>query len=99
MGAVVIYELRHGAESCANPAREHARLDQFLEPYDVLPFDTGSALECARLRRALERLGTPIGPYDLQIAAMALQHRLNLVTHNTAEFARVPGLLMEDWES
>ena len=41
--------------------------------------------------------GTPIGPYDLQIAAIALAHDLTVVTHNTREFARVPGLKLEDW--
>jgi tRNA(fMet)-specific endonuclease VapC len=39
----------------------------------------------------------PIGPYDLQIAAIALQHGLIVVTHNVAEFTRVPGLVVEDW--
>jgi tRNA(fMet)-specific endonuclease VapC len=41
----------------------------------------------------------PIGPYDSQIAAVALVHALTLVTHNTAEFGRVPGLRIEDWEA
>ncbi|WP_333874182.1 hypothetical protein [Methylobacter sp.] len=41
--------------------------------------------------------GTPIGPYDLQITAIAVAHNLTVVTHNTREFARVPGLKLEDW--
>lgn len=40
-----------------------------------------------------------IGPYDLQIAAIALANDLTLVTHNTREFARVPDLRLEDWEA
>jgi tRNA(fMet)-specific endonuclease VapC len=40
----------------------------------------------------------PIGPNDLMIAAIALAHDLTLVTHNTAEFSRVPGLRLDDWE-
>ena len=52
----------------------------------------------ARIWAHLATLGTPIGPYDLQIASIALHHGLTLVTHNVAEFGRVPGLVVEDWE-
>jgi tRNA(fMet)-specific endonuclease VapC len=44
-------------------------------------------------------LGTPIGAYDLQIAAIALANNLILVTHNVNEFSRVEGLQIEDWEA
>jgi len=46
----------------------------------------------------LEKLGKPIGPYDLLIAATALANGLVLVTHNTREFMRIPGIQLEDWE-
>ena len=60
---------------------------------------TGPAADrFASLRRHLDTLGTPIGPYDLQIAAIALVNGCTLITHNTREFSRVPGLLLEDWE-
>lgn len=49
------------------------------------------------LRAALEMAGTPIAPYDLLIAAQALRRGTTLVTANVAEFARVPGLLWQDW--
>jgi tRNA(fMet)-specific endonuclease VapC len=52
-----------------------------------------------RIRSDLEIKGTPIGSYDLQIAAIALAHNLTLVTHNTREFIRVEGLQLEDWET
>jgi tRNA(fMet)-specific endonuclease VapC len=64
-----------------------------------LPFDDEAAVVHAAIRRHLEAAGTPIGPYDSQIAAIALVHGLTVVTHNTAEFARVPELKLEDWES
>jgi tRNA(fMet)-specific endonuclease VapC len=51
------------------------------------------------IRADLARKGTPIGPYDLQIAAIALANRLTLVTHNTREFGRIAELNLEDWES
>lgn len=95
---MVVYELRHGAESSSDPRREHAKLDEFLAPFSSLPFDDVCAVKCAEVRRALERQGGTIGPHDLQIAAIALRHDLTLVTHNTREFARVPALRLEDWE-
>ena len=96
--SVVVYELRHGAESSSDPTREHAKLDAFLAPFNSLPFDDACARKCAEVRRALERKGQTIGPHDLQIAAVGLQHALTLVTHNTREFGRVSGLRLEDWE-
>jgi tRNA(fMet)-specific endonuclease VapC len=63
-----------------------------------LPFDGVVAETYGRIRVQLEALGTPIGPNDLQIAAIALANNLILVTHNTREFSRVSGLRYEDWE-
>ena len=97
--SVVIYELRHGAERSSNPTGEHSKLDAFLAPFASLPFDDTSARKCAAIRRELERSGSVIGPHDLQIAAIALQHGLTLVTRNTGEFSRVTGLRLDDWES
>ena len=97
--SVVVYELRHGAERSSNPIAEHAKLDAFLAPFTSLPFDDAAARKCAEIRRELERSGSSIGPHDLQIAAIALQHGLTLVTHNTGEFSRIPGLRWEDWEA
>src|SRR5712691_6437829 len=97
--SIVVYELRHGAESSSEPSREHAKLDVFLAPFSSLPFDDACAGKCAEIRRALERKGETIGPHDLQIAAVAIQHDLTLVTHNTREFSRITALRLEDWES
>jgi tRNA(fMet)-specific endonuclease VapC len=96
--SVVVYELRHGAESSSDPCREHARLDVVLAPFSSLPFDDACAVKCPEIRRALERRGETIGPHDLQIAAVALRHDLTLVTHNTGEFSRISALRLEDWE-
>jgi len=95
----VVYELRYGAERSPDPAREHAKLDAFLLPLASLPFDDVSAGHCAAIRQQLERTGLVIRPHDLQIAALALQHGLTVVTHNTQEFSRIAGLKWEDWES
>lgn len=96
--SVVVYELRYGAERSSDPVRGHAKLDLFFSPLTSLPFDDQCARRCAEIRTELERTGRVIGPHDLQIAAIALQHRLTLVTHNTREFSRVSGLKLEDWE-
>lgn len=71
---------------------------EFLNRFVSLPFDDEATLVYGRIRAQLAALGTPIGPYDLQIAAIAIAHNLILVTHNTAEFSRVDELLIEDWE-
>ena len=55
------------------------------------------AVEAGRIRAYLEQRGNPIGPFDTQIAAQALSREMVLVTHNTKEFSRVPGLTVEDW--
>lgn len=97
--SIVTYELRYGAERSSNPAREHSKLDSFLSPFASLPFDDECARRCAEVRAELERSGKVIGPHDLQISAVALQHGLTLVTHNTQEFGRISGLKLDDWEA
>ena len=64
-----------------------------------LPLTRPIANRAADLRSDLAAAGPPIGPYDLLIAATALEHGATLVIHNTREFARVPGLMVEDWLS
>jgi tRNA(fMet)-specific endonuclease VapC len=96
--SVVAAELYFGCLRSHKPAARRAIVDAILQPYVSLPFDKTAADVHARIRRHLDSLGTPIGPYDLQIAAIALVHGCTLVTHNTNEFRRVPGLPLEDWE-
>lgn len=96
--SVVLAELYLGALRSARPAANRGKIDTFVQPYACLPFDAAAAQNHARIRHHLERAGTPIGPHDLQIAAIALAHGVRLVTHNTAEFRRVLGLAIEDWE-
>lgn len=63
------------------------------------PFDDAAADAYGKIRAQLSEIGKPIGANDLLIAAIALANNLTLVTHNTSEFARVPGLALEHWES
>jgi len=90
-------ELWFGALKSDHPARSRATADAFLAPFRRLPFDEPSAERYAATRRHLESRGTPIGERDLIIAATALAHELTVVTNNTREFGRVPGLRVEDW--
>jgi tRNA(fMet)-specific endonuclease VapC len=62
-----------------------------------LPFDDRAAEEYGQVRAELAVRGTPIGPNDLMIASIALANQVTLVTHNTAEFSRIPGLTLDDW--
>jgi tRNA(fMet)-specific endonuclease VapC len=98
--SIVQGELFYGAykSPAAFRAANFALLARFCPRFASLPFDNAAADVFGRLRAYLESLGTPIGPYDLQIASIALVHQLTLVTHNVAEFSRVPGLTVEDWE-
>ena len=96
--SVVKAELFYGAMRSNNPERTLAKQQEFLNRFVSLPFDDEAALIYGRIRAQLAAAGTPIGPYDLEIAASALANNLILVTHNTEEFSRVEGLHLEDWE-
>lgn len=99
--AIVEYELRYGLlrlpQDAAAPRL--AALAQLLRPMRLLPFDSECAVQAARIRAELEAAGTPIGPHDTQIAATALRHQATLVTRNTREFSRVPGLQWLNWHA
>lgn len=96
--SVVVAELWYGCVRSARPAANRAALEALIAPYESLPYDNAAADQFVTIRRQLEILGQVIGPYDLQIAAIALANRCTLVTHNTGEFSRVPGISLEDWQ-
>ena len=96
--APVKAELWFGACNSQRIENNQALLLRFFADVPSLPFDDRAAQACGEIRAQLKRLGMPIGPYDLQIAAIARVHGLTLVTHNTREFCRVPKLVVEDWQ-
>ena len=96
--AVVVGELLFGALRSRDVTKTLAEVHAFTPGFRSLPFDDLAAEEYAQIRADLAAKGTPIGPNDLLIAAIARLHKLTLVTHNTAEFSRVFGLKLEDWQ-
>lgn len=97
--SIVKAELYYGACRSSRPAENLRALDRFFNAYASMPFDDVCAERYGRMRHELRRLGTPIGPNDLMIAAIAVTHGLTLVTHNVGEFSRVLDLKIEDWEA
>jgi tRNA(fMet)-specific endonuclease VapC len=96
MPAIVAHELFYGA-FMSHHAKRNVGLVDALQ-FAVLEFDKEDARQAGRLRALLADKGTPIGPYDVLIAGQAVARNLILVTHNTREFAHVPGLRTEDWQ-
>lgn len=97
ISAVSAYELWSGVHKSQHVRKNSTALSAFLAPLQQLAFDADDAVECGKLRAQLESRGTPIGPYDLQIAAQARRRGLILVTNDVAEFRRVQGLKHENW--
>jgi tRNA(fMet)-specific endonuclease VapC len=98
VSAIVVSELWYGAAKSGYRQRNTDRLVDFLTgPIQILPLDAEDAREAGEIRALLAKLGTPIGPYDVLIAAQARRRNALLVTANAREFARVPGLQMQDW--
>lgn len=96
--APVEAELWFGVNNSSRVEENRRPLMTLLEWLPSLPFHGEAARLCGEIRADLARKGTPIGPYDLQIAAIALANDCILVSHNTAEFSRIAGLKLEDWE-
>ncbi|OIP41565.1 VapC toxin family PIN domain ribonuclease [Candidatus Desantisbacteria bacterium CG2_30_40_21] len=96
--SVVKAELFYGVLKSKNPTRNLERQLQFGGYFVSLPFDDKAAEVYGQIRVQLEKRGTPIGPNDLMIAAIAVANDVVLVTHNTREFGRIEHLKFEDWE-
>lgn len=96
--SVVKAELFFGAMKSTRIPENLALLDELFANFESFSFDDDAARKYGDIRSDLARKGTPIGPNDLMIAAIASVHQAILVTHNTKEFTRVTGLIVEDWE-
>jgi len=97
--SIIEFELYYGAYHSQKSPQNIKKLDRFFCQFKVLNFDSNCAKIAGLIRSQLNKKGTPIGVYDLQIASIALAHDLILVTHNISEFSRIDGLKYEDWET
>lgn len=97
ISSITVAELEFGIAKSQYVEKNRIALLEFLAPFEIIPF---TELDCeyfGGLRAYLNKKGTPIGPYDLQIAAQCLARDLTLVSNNIKEFERVPGLKYENW--
>ena len=97
ISAIVTHELFYGAFKSRRAAQNVALIDALQ--FAVLEFDKEDARQAGEVRALLASRGAPIGPYDVLIAGQAKARNLILVTHNTDEFGRVPGLRFDDWQA
>ena len=97
MSSIVLAELLYGAENSNRPAENLLKIEKFVDTLQtVLDFDSAAAADYGRIRTALRK--QPIGPLDTLIAAHARSRDLIVITSSVGEFARVPGLAVEDWQ-
>ncbi|HZC97837.1 MAG TPA: type II toxin-antitoxin system VapC family toxin [Bradyrhizobium sp.] len=99
LSIIVYHELMYGAAASKRRKANEDKIALFIASGSIalLPFEAADASEAADIRAHLKRSGKPIGPYDVLIAAQARRAGTTLVTANTSEFARVPGLIVMDW--
>jgi len=98
ISSITYAELRFGVENSARVEENLDRLERFLLPLEIVPFDAEAGRHYGRIRSELKRLGCPIGSNDLLIAAHALALDATLVSNNVREFSRIAGLRVEQWD-
>ena len=97
ISVITLSELEYGVAKSSNKTQNRMALAEFLAPFEIVPFAESAAAEYGEIRAFLEKKGTPIGAYDMMIAAHALSLNLTLVTNNIREFERIPKLQFENW--
>ena len=97
LSSVVMADLRYGAEKSKRKRLNHDLLDTLARDVRCVEFDLDGARAYGELRTAVEKRGTPLGPYDMMIAAHALSLGLIVVTDNEREFGRVKSFPVENW--
>ena len=97
ISTVTLAELHDWAHRPPDPTSRLQQISDLLAEVALLDFGAACAAEFGRLRSLLRRQGIVVGPLDLMIGSVALVHGLTVVTHNTAHFALIPGLTVDDW--
>ncbi len=97
VSSITVGELEYGAAKSRWGDRTRQVMRAFLANYEILSFTEKDAIIFGQLRAQLAFSGTPIGAYDVMIAAQGVAGNHTVVTHNTKEFSRIPGIVLEDW--
>jgi len=97
ISTVTLAELYAGAHKHSQVNRLLALIADLLQEVQVIDFDTACAEKFGQVRGTLLQQGISVPTTDLMIASAALVHNLTLVTHNTADFQNIPGLMLDDW--
>jgi tRNA(fMet)-specific endonuclease VapC len=97
ISTISLFELEYGMGKSDNRVKMDSYVLSLCRRYAVLDFDRAASVQAGALRALLHTRGTPIGPYDVQIAGIALANNLTVVTRNAREFSRVPQLKVENW--
>ena len=95
--AMVAAELIYGARKSKKAEETLEKIERFLRPLQIIPFDMEAAFLYGKIRASLEKAGCIIGFNDMIIAATVLANNGTLVTNNSVEFSRVEGLNCENW--
>jgi tRNA(fMet)-specific endonuclease VapC len=96
--AVALAELFVWAYNRPDPTKVLTAIDELIfEEVSLLEYDRDCANEFGRVRIQLRSSGVEVPSVDLMIASVAIVYDLTLVTHNTADFQRIPGLRLDDW--
>ena len=97
LSTITIFELEYGMGKSDNRIKMDSYVLNLCKRYAVLNFDAAAARQAGAVRALLHTRGTPVGPYDVLIAGIALANNLTVVTRNLREFSRIPGLKVENW--
>ena len=97
ISSVTVAEMMYGVAKSQHKDKNKSALEAFLAPLEIVDFDFKAAQHYGIVRTNLEKMGTPIGAYDLMIAAHVLSLGLVLVTNHEREFQRIPELIVENW--
>jgi tRNA(fMet)-specific endonuclease VapC len=95
--SIVKAELLLGVEKSERKEENLRIYQQFLQPFEIVPFDDQAAVIYAAIRGFLEKQGKVIGPNDLIVAATVLSRKGILISHNVKEFKQISGLQLQDW--
>lgn len=97
LSSITVAELEYGIAKSQFPKKNRELFYGFISPFEIIPFSELDAESFGYIRAYLNQKGSPIGPYDLQIAAQCISRNLCLITNNVKEFNRVPNLEIENW--